>query len=331
MESSAGERGSAANSAVTGTSIPNLVSVGSATSASSSTIAANQTISLAQAVVHDLNLLGGMIHFDAVASTAQAVSDGTKATVEGGISFTGLTIADITIEGRKIQGVSGTIDDKGVHIAGRDLGGPPGKALKPLTDALAQRGIAMTFAQPIDTVQGASGSRSVDGLLITMHGSTAQPYFDMLPSQVRSQLEQGACPPSQVPPPPAPLPGCVPGVHFDQTISMVIAGVNVSTAAAPAYVAPPLPTIPTAPFAPGVVPAPQILPPPGSSTITGPTAFPGTQNLGPITPVAVTGVPIALVGVLLAWMLAGAFGLDKVAIGATSSAVVADECPLGKS
>jgi hypothetical protein len=117
--------------------------------------------------------------------------------------------------------------------------------------------------------------------------------------------------------------------QFDQTIEIRLGDLSIASAAAPAYIPPPLVTPltpPGGPIAAGPLPGPQILP--GSSTNN---TIGGVQQGGSlaIVPVAAKAVPIVLVFLALLWMLAGATGLDRMAAAATSS-VAAEECPLEK-
>ncbi|HJP65367.1 MAG TPA: hypothetical protein VKA30_03585, partial [Actinomycetota bacterium] len=179
-------------------------------------------------------------------------------------------------------------------------------------------------ASTIDVVDGASGSREVDGITITIKGETLEPYFEKLPQSLQDQLTTPRCAP-ELPKsiPNVPNPICY-GLTFDQNITVMLGSASVKAAASPAFTPP------------GIT---QQLPPLGGGV--GPIDFGGTGFPPATTPPSsllptgtvktASGLPITalLIGLALGLAVVGAGGLRKFADAATTAALV-ESCPLEK-
>lgn len=199
--------------------------------------------------------------------------------------------------------------------------GPIGKIVNPifqrlekqLTDQLAKMGIEITPSTTIDVVEGASGSREVSGIQITIKGETAQPYVDRLPQFIQKQLEEAICDPS----------GnlCV-NFPFDGVFTIYLGSASAKAAASPAFVNPPL-VPPVLPGGGGIFPPVDF----GGSGTLPPSQGPGilpTVSLGDAR-----GIPISVLLVALALGVAAvaAGGLRRFAEAATTAPIV-ERCEL---
>jgi hypothetical protein len=133
-----------------------LLTVQHVTSTSTTTVADKTVTSVAHAAAASIGLLGGLISIDGVDVTAQVVSDGTKATLTGGATISGVTIA-----GNKIA-----LDDKGLNIAGTGAALPAVSAT--LTTVLKSLGIELSTLPVKRTVSGAQGELTAKVLVITV-------------------------------------------------------------------------------------------------------------------------------------------------------------------
>jgi hypothetical protein len=211
--------------------------------------------------------------------------------------------------------------------------GPIGQVTNPIlqqTEAqlekqLAKYDIEFSPSSTIDVVEGASGSREVDGITITLKGETVEPYFEQLPQAVQDFLTKPRCGPTlPFSIPDFPNPVCF-GLTFDQSITLMLGSASVKAAASPAFTPPPLG---------GVIPS---LATGGLGPINfGGTGFPGTTTPGtsflPTGSIrTASGLPITalFVGLALGLAVVGAGGLRKFAEAATTAPLV-EPCPLEK-
>ncbi|MFN2543860.1 MAG: hypothetical protein ABR600_04705 [Actinomycetota bacterium] len=191
---------------------------GDFSSSSKTEIKGDSAISEATAEATDLTI-AGIIHIDSVISEAQAVTDGEKGTVSGETKVTGATVQE--------QGV--TIDEMGVHVADQTV-----PILDPINSsqvqqALAQLGITMKVAAPVDNTKGATAERMLGGLVVTFDSGS---LGAIVPQQVHDQLDRY--------------------VQFNQTVTMNFGGVSVSSKTAGGYtVSSPPPSPPAEPEGPG--------------------------------------------------------------------------------
>jgi hypothetical protein len=138
----------------TPTNKPGALTVGSVTSTSTATVT-DKDVALGTAVsaVHDVSVLGGLIHIGSVTTHLTASADGTKPSSTGTTTVTGLTIANQTF----------AVDDKGVHA------GPQNSALPTLTspdDLRTKLGISISGLAQTSTTSGNGATRGASGLVI---------------------------------------------------------------------------------------------------------------------------------------------------------------------
>lgn len=135
------------------TNKPGQVTVGAITSTSTATVT-DKDLALGTAVsaVHDISLLGGLIHVGDVTTRLTTSSDGTSATSTGSTTVSGLTVG----------GVGYAVDDKGVHVASQ------GSALPPLAtpQQLDDLGISVRAITQTSTKTANSATRTASGLVI---------------------------------------------------------------------------------------------------------------------------------------------------------------------
>jgi hypothetical protein len=178
-----------------------------ALSSSSSSIATGGTaVAKGTAIVTGLSLLGGLIYLGTVTSTATATSDGNNATLTG----------STTVTGASIDGVDITIDSDGIHAIGSGSGAIPLSSLNGLLNTL---GITLSVTKATDVVNGAIGSRQLDGLRLDINltdlDKEAPLLTKLIPASILSEL-------------PVPIPN-------EQIFTVDLASVVVKSGASPAF------------------------------------------------------------------------------------------------
>ena len=201
MRSTAREANSDANAHVNAFGFPGVGEMGSQTSMASSGFDPEGVVSMAEAAANDIAFFGGIITIDGVVSRLTARSDGVKASVAG----------TTTVVGAEVQGMGVTIDATGVH-AGDEEGPDSAAAQQAVNQVLNQLGASFELAEPVDTIQGAQGSRALGGLLLRIKSSTLEPLIAALPPDLQSQIRGQ--------------------VTFDQDMTVQIAPAAVSAGAA---------------------------------------------------------------------------------------------------
>ncbi|MFN2539421.1 MAG: choice-of-anchor P family protein [Mycobacteriales bacterium] len=174
----------------TPTNKPGQVTIGGGTSTSTATVTDKDVaVGTAFSAVHDVNLLGGIIHIGNVTTQLTTSSDGLTPTSSGSTTVSGLTI----------NGVGYSVDDKGVHV------GPQGGALPPLTgpSQLADLGISIKGIVQASAKDATSATRSASGLVIRVDtaalrkalkpvtGQVSGPYAEIvsrMPAEAQGQL-----------------------------------------------------------------------------------------------------------------------------------------------
>jgi hypothetical protein len=98
------------------TNKPGQVTMGGATSTSTATVTTKDVAKgTATSAVHDVSLLGGVIHIGNVTTELSTTADGKTSKATGTTTVSGLTV----------NGIGYTVDDKGVHLAGNGFQPPP--------------------------------------------------------------------------------------------------------------------------------------------------------------------------------------------------------------
>jgi hypothetical protein len=142
--------------AMKGVDLTGAATYGNLSSHSLSTLANGAGQAMATSTVHDVNLAGGAVKIASVVSTAQATSDGAKATTGGGT-----TVTDMTIGGQRAY-----FDQTGVHAG--SAGQPVNAAADQiLNQALASFGVKTFVGAPQSQVGGATASYTAGSLLFT--------------------------------------------------------------------------------------------------------------------------------------------------------------------
>jgi hypothetical protein len=184
-----------------------IFGIGESSGTSTSQAPAAKAIGTATATDSGISILNGFITIGGVTSTATATSDGTTGSVSGSTELTNVNIA----------GEPATIDADGISAAGgNDPAAIPVAALNTL---LKELGVTLSLTNPTDTVQGASASRTLDGLKISINLDTLDAAVGklgaLLPPSLTSQF-------------PVPLPN-------EQVLTLDLGTVTVSSAASPAF------------------------------------------------------------------------------------------------
>lgn len=128
--------------------------------------------------IEDVAVLGGMVKIDEVTTTADVYSDGEKPVIAGRTVVSGLTIA----------GQGFTIDEKGIHAGGETHENPLLAGMNDAGAALADQGVTMTVASPIDLAKGAEGSRTAGGLVIRIDSRRLDEAVSELPDELERQV-----------------------------------------------------------------------------------------------------------------------------------------------
>ncbi len=208
-----GSTGSQTSGSASGTGNPlgassALFGLGVISGTSSSSTTDNAAIASASSSVSGISVLGGFISIGAVTSTATASSDGTTGTVTGNT-----VIANASIAGQTV-----TITANGIQVNGKNtaLAVP----VATINTLLKELGITLAVTSPVDTINGASATRTLDGLKLTINldtlDSAANKLSSLLPSSLTSEL-------------PVPLPNA-------QVITVDLGTLTVSSSASPAFV-----------------------------------------------------------------------------------------------
>ncbi|HVB92152.1 MAG TPA: hypothetical protein VND70_08645 [Acidimicrobiales bacterium] len=189
------------------------INYSSGTSTSGTT--ASAATATATATDSGIAILGGLINIGSVTSTATATSNGTTGAVSGSTVASNVTVGGVPV----------TVSTSGIQAAGSGSPGAPSTAV--LNSLLGQLGMTMTVANPTDAVSGASASRTLDGLRISVNITTldaaANKLSSLLPASFTSKL---------------PL-----AIPNEQVLTMDLGTVSVGSTASPAFILPFTPTV----------------------------------------------------------------------------------------
>ena len=298
---------------------PGAISVGAIRSVATSGLIEGLATAQGESFISDFDL-AGQLHITAMHSIMKVVSDGTKATVTKSQVISGMTIG----------GQAVTVDSSGFHAGGQSQD-PFGTYAKDLIKQyLIPNGISISVPSPAVTQSSGNGSINAQGVVISLNAQGMNTIVQKIPQPYRTWLQSPGS--SPLAPVLQQFSTFVQGLiatptQFDQTIEIHLGDVSIASAAAPAFVAPPItaPPLPGGPISAPQLPGSTVLPPAPATGVPGTT---GTSVLG-VSPVAAVAVPVGLVVIALLWMFAGATGLDRMA-GAATSSVAAETCPLEK-
>ena len=186
-----------------------IIGIGNMSATSSSTAPSTTATGQASATDTGISILGRFITIGSVTSTATATSDGTTGKVTGTTQ-----VANMNILGEQVG-----VDANGITAAGQSAPAP--LPISTLNSDLSQLGISISTTNPTDKVNGASASRTLDGLKISIDLKTLDSPLNqlstLLPASVTSQL-------------PIALPN-------DQQLTLDLATLQVSSTASPSFAA----------------------------------------------------------------------------------------------
>jgi hypothetical protein len=189
-----------------------FISVQSLASAVQSTVTNGEAVSQGTAQVHGVSIAGGLITIGQVTSTGTSTSDGNQAHVSGTS-----TASQVSVAGQAVD-----VTSSGIQAAGHNVV-PLGSTLSSVQKAMSAAGISMVLTQPTDNVSGASGTRQLDGLQITINLTTLDKQAGQLVASLPQDLQQKVIDQLPLPPP-------------DEQIMVVDLGwVNISAAASPGF------------------------------------------------------------------------------------------------
>jgi hypothetical protein len=319
------------SSSTGGAGLPGIIQYGSLFSHSNTRVLNGQAVATSVAKVTDLDLFGA-IHIDSFVATVKSTSDGQKAKNEGTFAIAGMTIKD---QAGKEQAKI-VLDQTGFHFGDQNQDPLGTLADQVFKKYLEPQGIDLFAGKPIDSLDGATASRSLAGLVLHIDARGMKELQQRLKDNGLSDVvgtlrnptsnhaldplfgDNGVLSPT--------IAGFI-GSFFqgDQTMDVVFGSLAVSAAASPPFddsILPPIdiPPVTGVPFTPGTggFDAGAFVPP------TTPQAGGGFLNL---EPVAVKGIPFAFIAFVLALGLFGSTRLRLFAdrVMATRAAV---RCPL---
>jgi len=328
MASSAEQEQSDGSSTTGGAGVPGVITFGTLFSNSNTRVLKGQAIAESVAKITDLDLFGA-IHIQSLVATVRSVSDGQTAKNEGALTIAGVTIKDQT--GKEQANL--VVDSDGFHA-----GGQTQDPLGILADQLFKKylepqGITLYAGKPIDLVDGPTASRSLTGLTLHIDARGMKVLLSRMPAVVRDTLknptsnhlldplfgDSGLLSPT--------VAGFVASFfQGDQTMDVVFGSLAVQAAASPPFediVLPPVlpPEIPSIPFVPGTGAVG------GGGFVTQPLPQQGGSPALSLTPVAVVGVPFALIALAVALALFGATRLRLFADRVVAAKAVV-RCPI---
>ncbi|MBV8980985.1 MAG: hypothetical protein JO086_08815 [Acidimicrobiia bacterium] len=141
--------------ALDGFGAPGVGVVGNMTAQTINTLTDTAGTTEAKSEADGVVLAGGMVTIGRVLSTAKLTTDGNTATAD----------AHTTIDGLKIAGLSATVDDQGVHLAGQS--NPLHKQINQVVaQALAKSGLTIKLVPTDNSINGATGSATAGALVV---------------------------------------------------------------------------------------------------------------------------------------------------------------------
>jgi hypothetical protein len=203
MESSAQAGSADAASSLNSFGVPLLGTVGTQSSMASNGFDDQGAFSMVRGAANDISIAGGLVKIQSVVSTATARSDGDRGTVAG----------TTTVQGASVAGHAVSIDADGVHVEGQGTG--TAAIQQAVNGALKSAGLTIELAPPIDRISGASASRDLPGLLVTMNDKAVDRLVSLLPASEQQQIRGQ--------------------VTFDQEMTITLAPVSVNATAAKAF------------------------------------------------------------------------------------------------
>jgi hypothetical protein len=266
-------------------------------------------VSTAVSKVSDVSLLGGLITIDSVVTTVESRSDAVQ-----GVS-TGKTV----VSGLRVAGQGLVVDDKGVRPAGEEDPAAGYPDLGPVQNALKTLGLAIEPVTQRTEEQGATASRTANGLRIVVDTVVLRAALDSIPGLNDTLAEVYSQVPTLPLPPNVPQPKGLLFYTLSATpkITYVLGAADVSAAATlpltldfPTFELPGFsagfPGIPGTPGTPGIPGVPRVALP-VTSTLETPTTRPAADEALPVVATSSDGLPAPFGGLPLMLVLTGVF------------------------
>jgi hypothetical protein len=201
--------GSSATSAamVGGGYSSDVMSFGTSRSVSNLEVTGPRTASsVGSSFLKDLNIAGGVVTIDSVASRAVVTTTGDTATASGGTTISGLEVGGIPV----------SVDGSGIHADGNNV--PADTATEAVKSILSNAGIQMYATSPTKQTAAGSGTYRAGSLVLVMDVDQAGPKDDVVIVVGGAEASAAATLPYvvrfNVPPY---VPGAVPGVQGGTT------------------------------------------------------------------------------------------------------------------
>jgi hypothetical protein len=150
------------------------VDVGSMQSTNAVAVTSNAVTASAGSILRSIDV-AGVLDISQLTSSASSSSDGTTGTPSATLHLAGVTA----------EGQPAYIDQQGVHVSAASpssAGMTPAQAQQALDTTLAQDGITVRLADPVDKANGPEASADAGGLVITVSHAFAVPYIPGEPS-----------------------------------------------------------------------------------------------------------------------------------------------------
>ena len=165
MKATANDTEATAEGSAPHSEVPGSATLGSSVADAFSRLDADRALSGASSTVSNIDL-GGVLHIDSITSTANASSDGSKATGD----------AATVVQGVKVAGQPATIDQHGLTLgtSSAPLNEVANQAAK---QALEQAQIEIVVSQPVITTEGPSSTARAGSVLISLGGGQAAFVF----------------------------------------------------------------------------------------------------------------------------------------------------------
>jgi hypothetical protein len=315
------------SSSTGGAGLPGIIQFGSLFSHSNTRVLNGKAVATSIAKITDLDLFGA-IHIESLIANVKSTSDGTTAKNEGTFTIAGMTIKDQ--DGKEQAKI--LVDQKGFHFGDQNQDPLGALAEQVFKKYLEPQGIDLFAGKPIDSLDGPTASRSLAGLVLHIDARGMKTMLDRLPPDVRGTLknptsnhlldplfgDNGVLSPT--------IAGFVASFfQGDQTMDVVFGSLAVSVAASPPFDDSRLPPVDIPPITGGVPFAPGTGGFEGGGII--PPTSPQAGQVLNLTPVAVKGIPFALIAIAIALAMFGATRLRLFA-DRVMTAPAAVRCPL---
>ena len=145
------------------------VGVGSIQSTNGVAVTSSAVTATAGSILKSIDI-AGVLDISQLTSSASSVSDGTTGTPSATLHLAGVTA----------EGQPAYIDQQGVHVSATSppsAGMTPAQAQQALDTTLAQDGITVRLADPVDKASGPEASADAGGLVVTLAHAFAVPYI----------------------------------------------------------------------------------------------------------------------------------------------------------